>query len=150
MNKEIKFLEQLQRYYALWKESNAIYEEWAKTQGISSNSLLVLYSFYNDNGICTQKAISQKWYIPKQTVNTILKDFAERGFVEMVSMPEDKRNKQIRLTPTGKRFADSIIEKLQKNELYVMKKMGIERITCMNDNLMLFIQLFREGGLKNE
>lgn len=26
-------MEQLQRYYLLWRESNAVYEEWAKEQG---------------------------------------------------------------------------------------------------------------------
>ena len=48
-----EILEQLQRYYTLWKESNAIYEEWAKAQGLSSNSLLVIYSFYDNSEVCT-------------------------------------------------------------------------------------------------
>ena len=65
---------ELQRYYSLWKDGNAMYEEWAKAHGLSSNGVLVLYSLHNDNGECTQKSISQKWYIPKQTVNTKLKD----------------------------------------------------------------------------
>ena len=37
-----------------------------------------LYSFYESNGRCTQKMISEKWNIPKQTVNTILKDFQKK------------------------------------------------------------------------
>lgn len=119
-----EMLEQLQRYYALWKESNAIYEEWVKTQGISSNSPLVLYSFYDGSEVYTQKSISQKWYIPKQTVNTILKDFAERGFIEMLSILEDKHNKAIRLTPAGKLFVDTIIAKLQKKRIVCYGKAG--------------------------
>ncbi len=146
MNKKNEMLEQLQRYYALWKESNAIYEEWAKKQGLSSNGLLILYSLYDDSEGCTQKTISQKWCIPKQTVNTILKDFAKRGFIEMLSTQEDKRNKAIQLTLTGRLFAGNIMEKLQSKELCVMEKIGLERITDMNDNLALFIQLFLEGG----
>lgn len=145
-----EILEQLQRYYTLWKESNAIYEEWAKAQGLSSNSLLVIYSFYDNSEVCTQKSISQKWYIPKQTVNTILKDFIEKGLVEMSAIPEDKRNKEIRLTPKGKRVTDKIMKKLQKKELQVMNEIGIERITEMNDTLTQFIQLFRNGEMENE
>lgn len=150
MNIKNEIAQQLQRYYALWKESNAVYEEWAKAHELSTNSLLVLYSFYDEDEICTQKTISQKWYIPKQTVNTILKDFAERGFIEMTSLPEDKRNKQVRLTSAGKEFADGVMEKLKKKEMYVMGKMGIERITAMNDDLTLFVPLFREGGLEKD
>lgn len=150
MNVKNEMLEQLQRYYILWKESNVIYEEWAKSQGLSINSLLILYSFFGDSGNFTQKAISQKWHIPKQTVNTILKDFEKRGYVKLISMPTDKRNKQIQLTPMGKQFSVDIITKLQKIELYVIEKMGLAQITNMNDELDHFVRLFREEGLKKD
>lgn len=150
MNRNNEMLTQLQRYYALWKECNDVYEEWARAQGLSVNSLWVLYSCYDDSKLCTQKTISQTWNIPKQTVNTILKDFSERGLVEMTSIPKDKRNKQLRLTPAGNAFADEVIGKLRARELYVLEKMGLERITDMNDQLMLFIRLFSEGGLTED
>jgi hypothetical protein len=76
MRKDNNMIIQLQRYYALWKECTAMYEEWSKDQGLSSNGVFALYSFYESNGRCTQKMISEKWNIPKQTVNTILKDLA--------------------------------------------------------------------------
>lgn len=139
-------LEQLQRYYTLWKESKHIYDQWAKSQGLSANSLLILYSFYSDGEDRTQKAISQKWSIPKQTVNTILKKFEQQGYIELLSVPTDKRNKQIRLTPAGQTFTNTIIERLYAKELHVMQEMGLDHITSMNDDLALFIKLFREGG----
>ncbi|HIZ56373.1 MAG TPA: MarR family transcriptional regulator [Firmicutes bacterium] len=145
MNKNMVMLEALHRYYALWRESNAMYEEWAKTQGLSLNSILILYAFYDHGDCCTQKMISQKWTIPKQTVNTILKDFETKGYIELLPMHADKRNKIIHLTPKGKYFCDSIITQLHHMELYVMEKMGIERMTSLNDNLALFIDLFRKG-----
>lgn len=141
---------QLQRYYSLWKDCTALYEEWAKKSGLSSNGVLVLYSFYEDDGICTQKSICQKWCIPKQTVNTILKDFLKNGYVEMSSQPDDKRNKLIRLTDTGRAFADDVIGRLHKKEMYVLEKMGLDKITSMNDNTELFIKLFREGDIKEK
>lgn len=137
---------ELQRYYSLWKDGNAMYEEWAKAHGLSSNGVLVLYSLHNDNGECTQKSISQKWCIPKQTVNTILKDFLNKGYVEMTSDLEDKRNKLVCLTESGKEFAGDIIAKLQNRETYVIEKMGLENIIVMNNNTELFIKLFKSGG----
>lgn len=33
------FMEQLNKYYAVWQEYNYVYEEWAKAHGLSVNSL---------------------------------------------------------------------------------------------------------------
>ena len=55
MNNHENMQMQLQRYYSLWKDCTAMYEEWAKAQGLSSNGVLVLYSFCEGNGECTQK-----------------------------------------------------------------------------------------------
>ncbi len=69
----------------------------------------------------------------------------------MFSQPEDKRNKLIRLTDSGRTFASDIIGKLQKKEIYVIEKMGLEGIISMNDKTEQFITLFREEGMeKNE
>ena len=57
------------------------------------------------------ESISQKWCIPKQTVNTILKDFQKKGYVEMAAMQSDKQNKLLRLTDFGKKLADEVIGK---------------------------------------
>ncbi len=149
-NKEEKF-EQLQRLYALWKEANAMYEDWAKERGLSSNSILVLYSLYESNEYCTQKSISQKWSIPKQTINTILKDFSANGYIELSTDKEDKRNKRITLTPEGNTYASEIIEALHKRELFAIDRMGLDNVTRMNDDTELFIYLFRNGGfIENE
>ena len=151
MSKNENMMIQLQRYYMLWKDCTVLYEEWAKEQGLSANGVLVLYSLGEENASCTQKSISQKWCIPKQTVNTILKDFQKKGYVEMILQPEDKRNKLIRLTDSGKLFAGKIIGRLRKRELYVMEKMGLENIRSMNDNLERYNHLFREGEkIENE
>lgn len=144
-----EILRERQRYYALWKESNIVYEEWAKSHGMSANSLLILEALYD--GIRTQKEISQKWCIPKQTINTILKDLEAQGYLELTAMEQDKRNKRIELTSKGRLFADRIITQVQEKELYVIRQMGLERMKSMNDDLELFISLFRAGGVsKNE
>ena len=75
------FMEQLNKYYAVWQEYNYVYEEWAKAHGLSVNSLLVLCAIYDGEDGCMQKKISQRWLIPKQTINMVFKDFAFKGFV---------------------------------------------------------------------
>lgn len=45
MRKDNNMIIQLQRYYALWKECTAMYEEWSKDQGLSSNGILLCIHF---------------------------------------------------------------------------------------------------------
>ena len=82
--------------------------------------------------------------IQKQTINTILKEFESKGYVEFHSLPEDKRNKLIQLTSKGREFTETIISRLLEKEKYVVEQMGLENIKNMNNNLMLFIKFFRE------
>ena len=146
MDYHTDYIEELNRYYAVWQETNQIYDEWAKRHGISDCCLLALISIHEGGKQCTQKNISQRWSIPKQTVNMILKNLQNKKYVELISMPEDKRNKQIQFTAAGKEYADSILPELRKIELAVIEKMGIERIRRLNEESELFIKLFRETG----
>ncbi len=138
-------MKEWERYYTLWRECNLMYDRWAKEQGISMNGYLILYSFYDKTEVPTQKSISQKWMIPKQTVNSILKDYMQKGFIETVSMPEDKRNKILKLTSAGKAYADSIVGALQEKELFVIKELGIENMAKLNDISETFIKLFNNN-----
>lgn len=140
------FMEQLNNYYAVWQEYNYVYEEWAKAHGLSVNSLLVLCAIHDGGDDCTQKKISQRWLIPKQTINMVFKFFEHKGFVELYPMPEDKRNKVIRFTKEGKEYADSIISELRKVELFAIEKMGVSRIQQLNENMALFVEFFKKAG----
>lgn len=146
------FMDELHRYYAVWQEFNFVYEEWAKAHRLSVNSLFVLSTIYEGGEDCTQKKISQKWLIPKQTTNMILKDFESKKLVELFPMPEDKRNKQIRLTEAGKDYASAILSELREVELFVVEKMGLERMRRLNEDTALFVEFFSKakGGNTHE
>lgn len=140
------FMEQLNRYYTVWQECNYVYGEWAKIHDLSINGLLVLSAVYEGRKDCTQKKISQRWMIPKQTTNMVLKEFEKKGFVKLLPSDEDKRNKRICFTPSGKAYADTIISQLRQVELSVVEEMGLERVKQMNDNMALFTELFAKAG----
>lgn len=150
MESNAVFLEQVNQYYTVWQEYNSVYEEWAKAHGLSVNSLLVLSAIHDGMEECTQKKISQKWRIPKQTINVVLKDMERRELVEMFPMQEDRRNKLIRFTESGKEYADTIISKLRKVELFVVEGMKIERMKELNEDTALFVKLFSKAGGRNE
>lgn len=146
MKNDTVLIEELNRYYEIWQETNHIYAEWAKAHGISVSLLLALCAIDDDTDNCTQKKISQRWLIPKQTVNTILKDLVNKKFVRLIPVKEDKRNKRIQFTAAGKEYADTILSNLRKVELSTIQKMGIERMRRLNEDGELFLRLLRENG----
>ncbi len=143
--KENLLLEQLNRYYSLWRESVKMYEDWSMEHGLSYTSIMILSSIFENEEHTTQKQISQKWLLPKQTVNTILKDFEQRKLIELYPSPSDKRNKLIRPTSAGEQYATGILAELRSLELYVLNHMGLEQVQRMNDDFTRFIELFYEG-----
>ena len=138
-------MEQLRIFYEVWRGCNDVYEEYAKMYGLTSNTLFTLHSIYDHPQDCTQKLISQECFIPKQTVNMLLKDLQKRHLIELVPMPADKRSKIIRLTEEGKRYIEKVIPELYKLELSVIDQMGIKHMKKLNDEFGLFVDLFRKG-----
>ena len=60
--------EQLQHYTVLWRETSALYEEWAKRHALSYYELLVILSIMNPDGPCLQKDICTHWqYLLQKT-----------------------------------------------------------------------------------
>ena len=101
-----QMLQDIQAYNALWLDSSVLYREWAKAHDVSYFELLVILSL--TEGPCSQKEICQKWQIPKQTVNSILKNFLQNNWVRLTPAKEDKRNKIILLTHDSRAYMDPL------------------------------------------
>lgn len=67
------------QYNALWIETNQLYETWARQRGMSLHELLVILSIVEADGTVLQKDICQRFVIPKQTVNAIIKTLTDKG-----------------------------------------------------------------------
>ena len=93
-------------------EIDSAVNQWIKKLGLSYNHFAVLYSLANaPDGQCTQKQICDEWYLPKQTVFNICKEYKEKGWIEFEISPNDKREKIMRLTPDGRATAEPILQK---------------------------------------
>ncbi len=150
MNSAHDYALELKRYYKIWQETNVAYEEWAKQRGISSCCLNALISI-DSKDACTQKSISQHWAMPKQTVNMILKDLQNKGYVQLVPMQSDRRAKRIVFTTAGKAFADSVLGELSSVELAVAERMGFDTIRRVNEDSECFLNLFKQlGGIRHD
>ncbi len=141
--------EKTKLYTALWRETNALYADWARSRGLSYYELLVILSLTGAGSCCTQKEICRTWQLPKQTVNTILRSLTERALVELSPAPEDRRNKIISLTPEGGKALGRIAADLQAHECAAWKRMGDGLGDQLIEAMMRFNQFFQEAGNEN-
>lgn len=86
-------------------EQFALYDEYAKRNGLLMNTLLVLNVLYYAKEGMTQKEICQRTFNSKQTVNLIIKNLLKDNYVELKEDTSDKRNKLVVMTNEGKMYA---------------------------------------------
>lgn len=142
-------IKQLNRYCSLWCEITSLYKNWSKKHGLTYNYVLMLYCFLEHKGNCTQKIICEHLDLPKTTVNSILKDYEKQGYVILSTPPTNKRTKLIQLTPTGELYVNNIVSQINELDHSVARKMGLKRMTILNDNLALFVKYFNEDKGNN-
>ncbi|MCL2202961.1 MAG: MarR family transcriptional regulator [Defluviitaleaceae bacterium] len=99
----------------IWNRIDAHYDGYAKKAGLNTASIMVLDCLYRVDFPYTQKALCEKLLLPKQFVNTIVNAFREQGHVALREA-KDRRNKEIRLTPSGKAYAQAVVKPLDDAE----------------------------------
>ena len=90
-------------------EQFALYDEYAKRHGMLMKTLLVVNALiYAEDGM-TQAEICRLTFQSKQTVNLIIKNLLKDGYVTVAGMPENKRNKIVRMTGSGKAYCEKVV-----------------------------------------
>ena len=137
-------MKRIQIFTALWRETNALYVEWARQHHLSYCELLVVLSLAEKEKGCLQKEICKQWTLPKQTVNTVLKSFMEQSLVNLSPSQEDRRAKTIDLTEKGKLFCKKISQQLQTVERKVWDEMGEANSKVLIEEMTLYNHLLKE------
>ncbi len=109
-------------FFSLIQGLDRVYGEYARKNGLTYMSLLVLEAIRDNRG-CTQKQVCEETNYPKQTVNMIVKSFMDKGWVELVELPGDRRNKAVNLTAEGEAFADKVVDPFWNCARDVLMKM---------------------------
>lgn len=97
---------------------NGAYDMIAKKIGIKENTLALLYAL-DDGKAHSQKEICEEWFIAKTTLNTIVKECAEEGYI-FLEAGDHKKEKKICLTEKGRKYARDILSKVYELEEYAM------------------------------
>ena len=87
-----------------------LYSEWAKRKGISYYALLVIFALQTHSP-CTQKEISEKWLLPKQTVHTVIRDMQKKEYVTL-EQGRNQKEKRVTLTEEGNSYVQEMLADL--------------------------------------
>lgn len=112
------------RFTEKWQSLERVYDEYAKSKGLTYMSLTVLEIIYDNSDRCTQKLICERSMYTKQSVNAIVKVFWEQGYIELKEERDDRRNKRILFTEKGRAYADEIIGKFEAVENEAMEHLS--------------------------
>lgn len=113
------------RLTQLFEAMDSRYEAYAKSKGLSYLTRAVLEEIYESGG-CTQKQISENTRYPKQTVNLVVRDFLNAGYVTLHEMPENRKNKLIELTDKGRALCAETVEPLLESEARTMDALSLD------------------------
>ena len=90
-------------------ELSGIYRNAAAKSGISVNEFWVWYTLVGDRREFTQQEICGYCGLPKQTVNTIVRNMVRQKFATLEIIPLNRSRKRIRLTPAGRAFGEKLM-----------------------------------------
>lgn len=118
------------------------YESYARKHGLTAKELFVLDLIWFAPEGCLQSEICERLSATKQTISAIIKKFLNQGYVKLTESETDRRNKIIRLTSEGKKYAKKIIPPASKAEIDAMAELSSEdiaelvRLTVLFSNYM--------------
>lgn len=127
--------------------TSGLYEEWAKKHDINYYALLILYKL-NENVDVTQKQICEEYRIPKQTINNVITDLKNKGYISVETNQKNKKEKTVKLTDKGIAYSKEKIIPLLEIEENVIKGMGSEYTSQLIEAANKYGDFFEEEMLK--
>lgn len=137
--------EQFNLLFKLWYKMDSLYSEYAKREGMSYTTMLILNIIYEDNNHCTQKMLAEKTFLPKQTINTVITGFYKNGLITLKEVPDDRRNKTIELTPQGQELADKIFPSLDNAAMNALEAIEKTEVSKLLELLQTYVDNFEKN-----
>lgn len=137
---------ELRELFNIFNETNKAYNELASKVGLSYNQMVILYYLQSHYNV-TQKNIVNDMLIPKQTINTILNNWINAGYISFENKLT-KKNKIILLTEFGKKELEPKITFVMDKEAIILERLGDVTKSLVLSNLN-YLKIMKEV-IKNE
>ena len=112
--------EQIRRLVLAVNVIDGVYSKQCKAIGIKENTLTLLYAL-DDGAAYSQKELSEKWLIPKTTLNTIVKECVAKGYLRLEPAAHNNE-KTLRLTKRGRQYAQEVLAPVYQTEQRALAK----------------------------
>lgn len=91
------------------KSIDELYHRIAMQIGLSDSAFLTLFCLCEDDEIYTQNSLSEALFIPKQTLNSTIRNLVQSGYVYLEKISGARNSKSIHLTEKGTEFCKRFI-----------------------------------------
>lgn len=108
------------------KELSFIYNKACSKIGISSSEFWVWYALIVLDGEISQQDISDEFFLPKQTINTVISNLSKNGYVSLEAIPGTRNKKIIKLSKKGEQYGKKIIKDVYEAEKKTLESMSQE------------------------
>lgn len=107
----------IDRIYEAIRKVDRAYEIWAISHGLTLYEMQIYYVFLKiEKPVITQKDLCMELDAPKTSINSIIKKQLNAGYIEMNINPQNRREKVLSLTESGRAFAEKLIRPLFQYE----------------------------------
>lgn len=93
-----------------------IYSEFSRACGLSDCAYWMLVDTSTAGGSIAVSRLTSEWFYSKQTINSAIKTLTARGFAMLEFAEGSRKNKVVRLTEAGMRFAEQYALPAQEAE----------------------------------
>ena len=104
----------LDRFYVCTNQMDGLYYLAARRLGVKENAFALLYAL-DDGRSHSQKQLSEELLIPKTTINTIVKEYLDLGYLVLIPSAHS-REKEIALTTAGREYAQRVLQPVYRAE----------------------------------
>ena len=123
----------LREFNRLYKEFNEIYHLAAKKLGLSDSAFDILYTICEVGDGCTQRDVCHATFIPKQTVNSSIRNLEKEGYLTL--SPGKGRSMHMHLTESGHLLLQRMIYPVVEAE-----NMAFSKLTASECDQLLTLQ----------
>jgi DNA-binding MarR family transcriptional regulator len=115
---------------------DGVYWKISKLAGVKENLFWLLYVL-DDGEFHTQKQISDDWMFPKTTINTLIKECEEDGYIRLEAVQGRKRDLKICLTEKGHEYAKEVLQ-----PIYQIENKALESTLSNAPSFLADLELF--------
>ena len=130
---------ELRRFFAALNKIDGLYDLFAKRLGANGNHLALFYAL-DDGAPHSQKQISDEWLIPRTTINTIVREYVDKGYITLLHTDHSKE-KQITLTDSGQEYAQQLLQRIYDAEEHAMEA----TIKAFNTSFIAAVEQFADS-----